>query len=112
MRDYIKYVGAGFDKFLNSTKNDNFVVSALPIFIIAAVFMATLLTAPMVIISFSTGYYFFTVFFSVAIMFSWYLLINTFYRVGKMDNKQNDKSQRQHESIKDSAEYFEDNKNE
>lgn len=87
MKDYIKYLGLGFDKFLNSTKNDNLVVSALPVFIMTAVIMVTILTAPMIVISFNTGYYFFTGFFSVAIIFSWYLLINTFYKVGKMENK-------------------------
>lgn len=87
MKDYIKFVGLGFDKFLNSTKNDNFIISALPVFIMAAVLMVTMLTAPMIVISFNTGYYFFTGFFSVAIIFSWYLLINTFYKVGKMENK-------------------------
>lgn len=87
MKDYIKYLGLGFDKFLNSTKNDNFVVSSLPVFIMAAVIMVTMLTAPMIVISFNAGYYFFTGFFSLAIIFSWYLLINTFYRVGKMENK-------------------------
>lgn len=90
MKNYIKYVGLGFDKFLNSTKNDNFVVSALPVFIMAAVLMVTMLTVPMIVISFNAGYYFFTGFFSVGIMFAWHILINTFYKVGKMKEKQSD----------------------